>query len=984
MRHDASPLLRYSLAAGLATLALLLTSLLGNLWGAPSLLFLAAVILATATAGPGPGLLAGLLSALAMNCVVHEPPFAFGFGSRDLFRVAVFLLVVWLVVRITSDRQQALDAVRAERERLRTTLASIGDAVIATDAEGRVTFINPVAQALTGQTEAEAAGRPLGEVFQVLDESTRKLLESPVPRMMRHGATTVLADHSLLVARGGTESPVVVTAAPIRRVNGEALGVVLVFRDTSGDRRTAGEREQLLHSQREALREREEALEQHRRMEEQLTLLMRASGALSARLDTHAVLAGILDLSKRLIAADAYAIWRCHSSSGQWRITAAEGLSEEYQRSTVQVLATTPGMPASPVIAEDVQQTTLLSDRRDGYLREGIRSLLVVPLVIHGERCGTLTFYYRNPHHFTEAEVQLATALANLSASALGTAELYEEQTQLRDEAQEGAQRIRSVVDHVVDGIITIDERGIIETWNPAAARIFGYSAGEVLGQNVKILMPEPHHGQHDDYLAAYLRTGEAKVIGIGREVVGRRKDGSTFPLDLAVSEFRLGERRFFTGIVRDVTERKKMQEALEQRADELAERDHRKDEFLAMLAHELRNPLAPIRNALYLLQVADGNAESAGQALAMMERQVEHLVRLVDDLLDVARIMRGKVDLRKEPTDLAAVVGRAVETARPLIEAEGHALTVTLPEGPLLVEGDLVRLAQVVGNLLNNSAKYTNRGGHIQLTVSVEEIRSQESGVRSQESGVRRQESGVRSQTEDPSSLTPEREAVVRVRDNGIGISAEVLPHVFDLFVQGIRPVVGVRAQGGLGIGLTLVQRLVRMHGGRVEVFSEGPGQGTEFAVRLPLLAPQRVRASGSPVEVPSEDALRCRRVLVVDDSVDAARSLSLLLKLWKQDVRTAHDGPSALGVVDAFRPEVAILDIGLPGMDGHELARRLREQPGTDGMVLIALTGWGQEEDRQRSQAAGFDHHLVKPVEPEALHGLLARLEPTSRATL
>ncbi|MBI1915293.1 MAG: PAS domain S-box protein, partial [Planctomycetes bacterium] len=909
MRQDASPLLRYGLAASLAALALLLTYLLPFLWGAPSLLFLAAVIIATATAGPGPGLLAGLLSALAINSVLHEPPFTFRLSTGDLFRGAVFLGVVWLVVRITTDRKQGLDAARAERERLGTTLASIGDAVIATDAGGRVTFINPVAQALTGWTEAEAAGRPLGEVFQILDESTRKFLESPVPRAMRHGAPLGLAEPSLLVARSGSELPIAATAAPIRGVDGEALGVVLVFRDTAGARRAADEREQLLHSQREALREREEAIEQHRRMEEQLTLLMQASGALSARLDTHAVLAGVLDLSKRLIAADAYAIWRYRAHNGQWGIAAAEGLSEEYQRSTIQVLATTPSMPADPVIAEDVQQATLLSDRRDGYLREGIRSLLAVPLVIHGERCGTLTLYYRTPHPFTDAEVRLATALANLSASALGTTELYEEQTRLRAEAQDAAQRIRSVVDHVVDGIITIDERGTIETWNPAAARIFGYSAGEVVGQNVKMLMPEPYHGQHDDYLAAYLRTGQAKVIGIGREVVGRRKDGSIFPLDLAVSEFRLGERRFFTGIVRDVTERKRMQEALEQRADELAERDRRKDEFLAMLAHELRNPLAPIRNALYLLQAVEGDAEAGAQVLAIMERQVEHLVRLVDDLLDVARIMRGKVALRKEPIDLATVVRRAIETARPLIEAEEHALTVTLPEGPLLVEGDQVRLAQVVGNLLNNSAKYTDRGGHIGLTVFVEEVSSQKSEVSSQGTEAKREDSSL---TPDPCPLTPGEVAVVRVRDDGIGISADVLPHVFDLFVQGVRPVVGVRAQGGLGIGLTLVQRLVELHGGRVEAFSEGPGRGSEFVVRLPLLPPHTVRPSASPDESLDEDALPCHRVLVVDDSVDAARSLSLLLRLWKQDVRTAPDGPSALEVVDAFRPEVAILDIG------------------------------------------------------------------------
>jgi CheY-like chemotaxis protein len=321
-----------------------------------------------------------------------------------------------------------------------------------------------------------------------------------------------------------------------------------------------------------------------------------------------------------------------------------------------------------------------------------------------------------------------------------------------------------------------------------------------------------------------------------------------------------------------------------------------------------------------------------------MMERQVEHMVRLVDDLLDVSRIMRGKIELRREPVELATVVARAVETAQPVIDAEGHELTVALPAEPLWVDGDLVRLAQVVGNLLHNAAKYTDRGGTIRIA------------------GER--EAG---------------EAILRVQDNGIGIAPEMLPRIFDMFVQAERRT--RNARGGLGIGLTLVQRLVEMHGGSLVAHSEGVGRGSEFVVRFPLLT-RSAEETGMRKHFAQQDMRKAnpRRVLIVDDSVDAADSLALLLRLHGHDVSVAHDGPSALEQATAQPPDVALLDIGMPQMDGYELARRFRAIPALNNVVLVALTGWGQEEDRRRTKEAGFDHHLVKPVEADALEGLLA----------
>ena len=629
---------------------------------------------------------------------------------------------------------------------------------------------------------------------------------------------------------------------------------------------------------------------------------------------------------------------------------------------------------------------------------------------------------------------------------------------QAEDELRPAEGRIRSVVDTVVDGIITITENGVVETFNPAAERLFGYKAEEVVGQNVKLLMPEPYRHEHNNYIANFMRTGEAKIIGIGREVVGRRKDGSAFPMELAVSEFPLGGCRYFTGIVRDITERKCAEELLreseerfrnmadnapvmiwisgtdklcaffnkpwldftgramedelgngwaegvhpedydrcleiygmsfearepfkmeyrlrrydgehrwvldhgipqfspngdflgyigsciditerKQMEEALKEADRRKDEFLAMLAHELRNPLAPILNAAHALKLV-GLADANQQwACDVIERQTQHLTRLVDDLLDVSRITQGKVTLAREPLDLSTIIHRAVETSRPLIEARRHRLTIALPPGPVRLEGDQARLVQVVGNLLNNAAKYTDEGGHIRLEAA--------------------QEDGA---------------AVIRVRDDGMGMPAELLPHVFDLFTQADRSL--DRSQGGLGIGLTLVRQLVEMHGGKVEAKSEGAGYGSEFVVRLLALAPATAPAAESSSDGRARPAPYALRVLIVEDNLDSAEMMAFVLKLSGHEVQMAHDGPEALDAARAFVPQVVLCDIGLPGMNGYEVAARLREQPAFKQTLLIALTGYGEEESSLRAKEAGFDYHLVKPVKPDGLDSLLASL--------
>jgi PAS domain S-box-containing protein len=381
-----------------------------------------------------------------------------------------------------------------------------------------------------------------------------------------------------------------------------------------------------------------------------------------------------------------------------------------------------------------------------------------------------------------------------------------------------------------------------------------------------------------------------------------------------------------------DVTDRRRMEDALR-------EQDRRKDEFLALLAHELRNPLAPLRNGLQVIRLAAGDANAVGQARAMMDRQLGHMVRLVDDLLDVSRVNRGKMELRRSRVLLGDVVNSAVETARPAIEAAGHELTVALPPDPVYLDADLTRLAQVFGNLLTNSAKYTPRGGHIRLAAE------------------RRGE-----------------DVVVSVRDDGIGIPAGSLRSIFDMFSQVDRSI--ERSTGGLGIGLALVKGLVEMHGGAVTAESAGVGKGSTFTVRLPALESRPAGLSeDSPQGGPAANGPE-RRILVVDDNQDSAISMAMLLKLTGNLVRTVHDGAEAVKVAESFRPQVILMDVGMPRLNGYEATRRIREQPWGRSVAIIALTGWGREGDKERSREAGCDGHLVKPVSLPELETLLAEL--------
>jgi PAS domain S-box-containing protein len=496
----------------------------------------------------------------------------------------------------------------------------------------------------------------------------------------------------------------------------------------------------------------------------------------------------------------------------------------------------------------------------------------------------------------------------------------------------------RLLMECVTDyAIFFLDTGGRVAAWNAGAERLFGYAAAEIAGQHFSCFFtPEDVQGGLPE---KELQT----VTAAGRANDDRwlvRQGGERLWCNGVTTALRDegNNLRGFAKVLRDRTAQKRLEEALRQRAEELAEDARRKDEFLAVLAHELRNPLAPVRNALQVMRLGRHDAGLVEQMRAMAERQVGYIAHLVDDLLDLSRISRGLLRLLKEPLDVAQPVQQAVEGVQPLVRERQVTLSVSLPAEPVYVEADPTRLQQVVGNLLTNAAKYTDPGGTILLSA--------------------RQEGG---------------DLVLRVRDTGIGIAADMLPKIFDLFVQAERRL--DRSQGGLGIGLTLVRRLVEMHGGSVVASSAGPGQGSEFVVRLPALDEARKGEllRRPPDQGPATPSPR-RRILVVDDNVDAAESLALLLRLEGHDARPAHSGPAALEAVRAEPPEVVILDLGMPGMDGFEVARRVRALPGGKDVLLVALTGWAQEEDRRRCYEAGFDGHMPKPVELNALQEFLS----------
>ncbi len=609
-----------------------------------------------------------------------------------------------------------------------TALMSIGDGVIATDGAARLIFLNPIAESLTGWTSQDAFGRPIGEVFQIVNEFTREPVEDPVVKVIADGRGVTLANHTILISRDGREFPIDDAAAPIAVGTDDLSGVILVFRDVTEKRR--------------------------------------------------------FELSTRRLAA---------------------------------------------------------------------------------------------------------------------------------------------IIESSDDIIATKDLDGIITGWNRGAEQVLGYTAEEIVGRHVSVLMP-PSVSEDTGWILGRIRRGE-KVDHY--QTKRRHKDGAVIDVSLTVSPIRDDSGRIIgaSKVGRDITEMKRVEA-------ERAQADRRKDRFLSMLGHELRNPVAAIRMAVELLDRPCDAAQLA-EAREILRRQTSTLARLVDDLIDVSRITRGVIEIRKVPLDLPIVIEHAIGTVRVLLQDRRHSLTLEFDPKLPQVEGDPVRLEQVFANLFSNSCKYTPPGGRIRISAAAEGGK-----------------------------------VLTRVTDDGAGIDPADLPHIFDLFTQGARTL--NLSDGGLGVGLTVVRELVERHGGRVAARSEGRGKGSEFVVELPAIRSGSAVAERIDPGFPHTDKAR---ILIVDDNKDLARSTGQILKLMGHDVELAYDGPEGIEVAQAYRPEVVLLDIGLPSMDGYEVARRLRGESALYDALILAISGYAQEDDRRRSLEAGMDEHLPKPIDlgrlAELIHG-------------
>ena len=786
--------------------------------------------------------------------------------------------------------ERKTEELQQQRAWFEVTLSSIGDAVITTDVQSKVTYLNPVAESMIGWTSAQARGEPLERVFRIVNEYTRQTVANPIGRALQTGNIVGLANHTALIDKNGRVIPIEDSAAPIRDTQGKVIGAVMVFHDVSDRRRVE-----------DALRTSEERLR--------------------ATFNQAAVGIVVADLNGRFLEANP-------------RFCDILGYSfDELQQLTF----------AQIVHPEDLS---------------GSQAEARVLLAGEIPHCAFENRYIRKDGAALWGRTTLAL-LRDAGGEAQRIVGIVEDITDRKDteralrESRAQAQEIRSglaaIVESSDDAIISKTLEGVITTWNQGAERIFGYTAGEVIGKPVTLLIP-PNQIDEEPTILQKLRRGE-RIDHY--ETVRLSKGGTLLDVSLTVSPVKdlNGTIIGASKIARDITQRKRMEAALREeiaireRAEAaLREADRRKDEFLALLAHELRNPLAPIRYALAGNKKAGRTPEQRKRAEDIIERQVTHMSRLLDDLLDISRITRGTLELKKNPTELTLAVGTAIETARPILDAKNHTLSLDLPTTAVRLEADPVRLAQAFSNLLINAAKYTDPGGHIQL-------RAAQDG----------------------------HEVVVTIRDNGIGISADMMPRLFTLFSQA-QTALG-RAEGGLGIGLSLVRGVVTLHGGSIEARSDGPGTGSEFIVRLPIGTPL---AEVTDIEATAENLVPGAglKILVVDDNRDAADACASLLELSGHHVQTAYTGRHALELAETFRPHAVLMDIGLPDFSGYELATKIRAAPWGRGVLLIAVTGWGQEEDRRRALEAGCDHHLTKPIAPETVESLLQSLDPSLRS--
>jgi PAS domain S-box-containing protein len=875
----------YGLALMLTAVALLARWLLDPVLGnrLPFVTFFIAVAAAIGYAGLRPALLATVLGGvLALLFFVPERQSLNIVSIPDFVGMIMYVSVTLAIVGFGHAMWVARGGARlAEQEArqqqglLMRTLMSIGDAVITTDKSGRVTMLNPVAERLTGWTNAQAIGQPLESVFRIVEEETRNPIENPVAKVFKSGAIVGLANHTWLISKDGKELPIADSAAPIWDEDDVIAGVVLVFRDIS--KQNAADK-----------------------------ALAESEGRKSAILDS--AVDGIVGIDD-------------------------QGLIIEFNPAAEQLF----GYKRQDVIGREMAELIIPAQWRDRhrigmkkYLQSGEQQVL--------NRLVELTAVNSIGGEFP-VEVSILRIEHNARTEFFGYIRDISQRKRNEFIIRRSEERFRALTVATTSIVWTTDDAGKFVDRQQAWSEYTGQTWEQYRGMG---WLDAIHRGDREQLKAHWLeavgKTAPYRSAGrLWHAASGSYRYFESHAVPLRNND---GKVREWIGSCKDIEKEKQLEEDVQQSMHKISLANKRKNEFLATLAHELRNPLAPIRNALEIIKMSKTDEDVLKDANAIVQRQLDQLIRLVDDLLDISRISHGKIELRKEIIELTSIVHFAVESVRPLIGSKEQELSVELPADPVYLRADPQRLTQIIANLLNNSATFSPEGGQLKLS--------------------------VRKDYDD---------VLISIQDNGIGIDADLLTGIFELFVQADTSL--ERSSSGLGIGLTLVKTIVELHGGNVVATSAGIGEGSEFIVRLPTVK-NVVDASVGEIDAHRNNSLigPSRRILIVDDNKDAADSLAQLLDIAGHEANVAYDGHECLSVVDKLNSEIVILDIGMPNLNGYDVARTLREKSRGKRMFLIALTGWGQDSDRQRSIDAGFDKHFVKPVDMRTLMSFVAQL--------
>jgi PAS domain S-box-containing protein len=791
-----------------------------------------------------------------------------------------------------SARKRAEEEVLSQRELLRVTLSSIGDAVIATDTKGNVTFLNQVAESLTGWTNKDAVRRPLQDVFHIINEETRRPVENPALRAIREDIIVGLANHTLLVAKDGTERPIDDAGSPIRDVEGKTIGAVLIFRDVTERRRLERAQTELLESERAARTAAESA-------ELRLKLALHAG-----RMGTwqYSIRGGGVIWSPGLEQIHGY-------EPGTFPGTFDAFRGEIYPDDREHVLR---------AIGDAVEQ------RRDHHVEYRIV-----------RRDGSIRWVEGRGRVFLDSDGR-PDRLVGVCADITD-----------RKQAEE---KFRLAVEAAPAAMLMVDSAGTIVLANALAEHLLGYAKSELVGMPVERLVPERLRTHHLEYRTKYLTGAERRLMGAGRDLYAIRKDGSEVPVEIGLSPIHTPDGVFVISAITDITERKRAAEAESQARRAAEEANRAKDEFLAMLSHELRNPLSSILGWAVILRTGQIPLERASHALEVIERNARVEAQLVESLLDLSRIAAGKLRLDTERVDLSYVVRAVVDSLGPATDAKSIRVEMDLPVTPLVVIGDSGRLQQILSNLLTNAVKFTPHGGHVKVRVNF-----------------------VGSQVQ------------IQVADDGEGIDPDFLPHIFDRFRQAETS--KARAHGGLGLGLAIVRELVHAHRGNIVADSPGKGRGSTFTVTLPIPAiiPAYIEAANLQPGRSDEPSIAGLRILVVDDDADACELVALALASRGAVIQSASSSSKALDSIKQQKPDVMIADIGMPQEDGYVLIQKLRKlerEHSEKPIPAIALTAYASAADRDQALAAGYDFHLPKPAGPSDLTHAVAKFRKTKGA--